>query len=314
MTLHKILFRCDAGDKSGGGHLVRCLAFANGLKEQNCDVYFLCNEQAWEFPSLRNSGFAKVTEDELPQYHFTYGIVDHYGLDVAYDRFLKLYCDKILVIDDLANRTHDCDMLVDFSPSRKAEDYKNLVPEPCKLFIGLDYFILRKEFFEREENKKKIDGRKNIFLTMGSIDGTENLPPVLDYLERYEPILNIHVLMTSKTRTLERVKNLASHSHHHVTLHVDILNPAPIMKATDLAISAGGMTCLELVALGVPTLAMIVADNQIENVGYLNAHGYIKHIPDIKTLNTLNLDELLNAQNFTKLEKGQSLKIISQMF
>lgn len=313
MTQRKILIRCDAGDKTGGGHLVRCLAFANGLKEKNCDVYFFCNEQAWEFPSLENSGFAKVTEDELLHHHFAYGIVDHYGLDAEYERFLKPYCDRILVIDDLANRPHECDMLVDFSPSRKAEDYKNLVPQPCKLFIGLDYFILRKEFFERQEHKKN-DGRKNIFLTMGSIDGTENLPPVLDYLERYEPVLNIHVLMTSKTKTLERVKSLAAHSHHHVTLHVDIPSPAPLMKAADLAITAGGMTCLELVASGVPTLAMIVADNQIENVGYLNAHGYIKHIHDIQTLNTMNLDELLNAPQFTKLEKGQSLKIISQMF
>lgn len=314
MTSSKILFRCDAGDKTGGGHLVRCLAFANGLKEKNCDVYFLCNDQAWEFPALLNSGFKRLTEAELAQHHFAYGIVDHYGLDAQYERFLKPFCDKILVIDDLADRPHDCDMLVDFSPSRKAQDYKNLVPPSCKLFIGLEYFILRKEFFERENHNTKTDPRKNIFLTMGSIDGTENLPPVLAYLEKYKPQLNIHVLMTSKTKTLERVKKSAQESHHHVTLHVDIPSPAPVMKAADLAITAGGMTCLELVALGVPTLAMIVADNQRENVGYLAKHGYIKYIPDFDALNKLDLDGLLNTTSFTKLEKGQSLKIISQMF
>ena len=202
-TPKEIMFRCDAGSHIGGGHLIRCLAFANALKAKDCNISFLCNEQAWEFPALMNSSYKKVTEESLGQTHFDYIIFDHYGLDAMDEKTFRPYADKILVIDDLADRAHDCDMLVDFSPSRKAEDYDSLVPDHCQRFIGIKYLILRPEFFDRVERKIPIPPYK-IFMTMGSIDGRDMLPPLLNYLEAQNEGLDIHVTMTCQTRTKKK--------------------------------------------------------------------------------------------------------------
>ena len=309
----KILFRCDAGSHIGGGHLIRCLAFAHALKERDCNISFLCNEQAWEFPALLNSGYSKIVENDLDHTFYDYIIFDHYGLDAKDENILRPYCDKILVIDDLANRPHDCDMLVDFSPSRKAEDYDGLVPENCKLFIGIDFLILRPEFFQRQERQKTQPPYK-IFVTMGSIDGKDMLPPIMEYLEAQDAVLDIHILMTCKTRTRVAVEDKAVNSKHNITLHMDIVNPAPIMQGCDLAISAGGMTSLELVALNIPTLLFIIADNQRENAGYLSQNGYAKLIHNIAELSATPVKNFIENTSFKKLEIDKTLKIVSKMF
>lgn len=307
-----ILFRCDAGSHIGGGHLIRCLAFADALKPKGCNVSFLCNEQAWEFPALINSSYQKVTEDSLGQRHYDYIIFDHYGLEAKDEEALRPYCDKILVIDDLADRPHDCDMLIDFSPSRKAEDYSGLVPDHCQRFIGIEYLILRPEFFDRAKRKPAKPPYK-IFVTMGSIDGRDMLPPLLDYLETQSEALDIHVMMTCKTRTRDMAEEKAKRSKHNVTLHMDIKNPAPIMEDCDLAISAGGMTSLELVALGIPTLVFIIADNQKENAGFLDNNNYVKLIHDIEELKTTPIKTFIETADFKKLTVNKTLKIVTEM-
>jgi len=310
---NQILFRCDAGDHIGGGHLIRCLAFANTLKNEGFSCSFLCNEQAWEFPMLTNSGFGRVEETELKNNYFKYIIVDHYHLNAEYERGLRPYCEQILVIDDLANRLHDCDILLDGSPSRKAEDYEDLVPPSCKLCLGIDYALLRDEFFKNNWAPKPNSTIRKIFITMGSIDGKEMLPRILEYLNKHNEILEIDILMTRKTRTLQKVRDLATQSKHDVNLHVDIQNPVKIMLSCDLAITAGGMTCLELVTMGVPSWTIIVADNQIENVDYLSKRGFLKNIENADTMDDLNLGEWLKNPVIKALETGTHLKIIDVM-
>lgn len=311
--LKPILFRCDAGDNTGGGHLIRCLAFATSLERQGFKCFFLCNEQAWDFPALKNSGFKKISKNDLSQYSFSYGIIDHYGLDTEYEKTIKPFCDLLIVIDDLANRRHDCDILIDFSPSRKKSDYLGLVPKHCKLCIGIDYLILRPEFFIKDNTSDRHPCASKIFITMGSIDGASMLPPTLDFLEKYNNILEIHILVTQKTKTLSYVKSAVKTSKHTIHLHIDIDNPVDIMRDCCLAISAGGMTCLELVALQIPTLAIIVAENQRANVEYLNDRDYVKNIKDITVLETSDLHYFLTKHTFKKLQTNKTLKIISEL-
>lgn len=308
-----VLFRCDAGDDIGGGHLIRCLTFAQALRSENVDCFFLCNEQAFGFPAWQNSGFKKLKTDDLTDQFFDYIIVDHYELDQNYEKTLRPYCDQILVIDDLANRSHECDILLDASPSRKAEDYASFVPEACTLCIGLDFLLIRDEFLKHKRPTKLNNNPHKIFVTMGSIDGQEILPSVLEFLENYTPRLDVNILMTHRTKTLERVRHLAQSSSHNVELHIDIPNPFDMMQISDLAISAGGMTCLELVSLNVPTWAIIVADNQRENVNFLNQNGYVQDIHNYKTMDGLNLNLWLENPNFKKLKTNDKLKIIEFM-
>ena len=313
-SLNNILFRFDAGTHIGGGHMVRCLAFADALAEEGYKCNFLCNEEAWDFPALQNSKHKKITEEELNKYNFLYGIIDHYGLDENYEKTLKPYCKKLLVIDDLANRKHACDMLVDFSPARKKLDYIGLVPKHCEIFTGIEYLIMRKEFFINKKPASPPSLVKSIFITMGSIDGKEKLPEILQYLVMHKEALDINVLLTHKTKTIEDVKNIVKSTHHNMRLHIDISTPVDIMLQSDLAISAGGMTCLELVMLQIPTLAFVVADNQVENVNYLNQHAYIKLLENISEIAKINFNKFLYTNKFNKLNIGKNIKIIDKMF
>lgn len=305
-----VLFRCDAGENVGGGHLIRCLAFAEALTEAGFICSFLCNEQAWDFPLLARAGYKKIQETALKKQHFSYIVVDHYGLDAAYERALRPYCNQLIVIDDLANRLHDCDILIDFSPSRKNSDYQNLVPVNCKILSGLDYIIMRKAFLRPQKQQHLSQDLRRVFVTMGSIDGGHNLPGVLEYLEMLSPSIDIDVLLSHKAKTLEQVRPMASASHHRVHLHIDIDNPWEIMQRADVAITSGGMTCLEILCLQIPLISMVIADNQVENVTYLAQQEYLKQVKNPAELREIDLKSFVLKNDLKKLTVPERLRIM----
>lgn len=309
----RILFHLQAGSHIGGGHLARCLTLANALAAKGAHITFRCNEEAWEFQNLRSSLYKKYNATTPLQSKFDLAIIDDYSMKAEDDRKLRDFADKIMVIDDLANRTHDCDILLDFSPSRVAEDYKKLIQNPCTFFTGIDYIILRPEFFELCKTARKDNELKTIFLTMGSIDGARMLPKVLDALEKAEDKYVIHIMITSKTKTLEDVKRFHKSTKHKLLIHKNLKNPAQLMHLCDLAITAGGMTSLELVSLGVPTLAIIVADNQIENVTTLDQRNLAKKINDPKEILPAIVAIKSGTLKFEKLSIGKNLKIVTEL-
>ena len=309
----RILFCLEAGSHIGGGHLARCLTLAEALRRKGAKISFYCNEEAWDFKNLQNSGFARCDAEDLKPDLFDLIIIDHYGMNADDDRTLRPYTKKIMVIDDLANRSHDCDVLLDFSPSRQADDYKGLVTGECKFLTGIEYIILRSEFFKLAKIPPNKNTSTNIFLTMGSIDGARLLPRVLEVLENAHQIYNIHIMLTDKTKTLQSVEEHKEKSKHSIKLHKNLKNPASLMHSCDLAITAGGMTCLELVALSVPSLAVIVADNQIENVTTLDAKNLAKKIDALEEI--LLLLEQFESGNlkFDRLKVGSKMKIVSEI-
>ena len=308
-----ILFCTEAGSHIGGGHLARCLTLAQALKNRGACISFYCNEEAWEFKNLQNSKFAPCDAKDLKANYFDLIIIDHYGMNAEHDHGFRPYTKKIMVIDDLANRTHDCDMLLDFSPSRNCSDYKSLIPEQCKIFTGIEYIILRPDFFKLATKPRQTNTTKNIFLTMGSIDGKLMLPRVLEMIEKSNETYEIHVMVTGKTKTLSNVETQKKNSKHNIQIHKNLKNPAHLMHSCDFAITAGGMTCLELVSLGVPTLAMIVAENQIENVTTLDHKNFVKRIKGPNEI----LPSITKLQNgkleFDYINIGTDMKIIPEI-
>ncbi len=170
-----ILFRCDAGSIRGSGHLVRCLTLADALAKQGCAISFLCRQDAGEFldhfkvrdftlytlpapaaaiqkteeiwdESVQRDDFEDCRKalDDKP---FDWVIVDHYGLSAPWEILARNIAKKILVIDDLANRPHDCDVLLDQNEyADKNGRYSGLVPAACHLMPGGKYVLLRDEF------------------------------------------------------------------------------------------------------------------------------------------------------------------------
>ena len=173
------LFRTDASNEIGSGHVMRCLTLANALKARKYKCIFITKEhdgnliefiisKGFEVISLKtiNHNDKKFTQEskenlysewlndsneqdakkviELikPLGKFDFIFVDHYGIDKKWEVALKPYTRKIIVIDDLANREHDCNVLIDQTLYRNMNDYKALVNNDCEILSGSKYAIL----------------------------------------------------------------------------------------------------------------------------------------------------------------------------
>ena len=189
----KVVIRTDASIEIGTGHVMRCITLAKQLRGKGATVTFLCRE----FPGnsmafIAQEGFKVVslpfvgeinnidwirknwqqdaddTKSVLEDLHHVVDvlIVDHYGLDARWEKKLKSYVNKMMVIDDLADRPHDCDLLLDQNYYLNIDDrYKGLVPDDCVQLLGPDYVLLRDEFLTIDTTPIKRTGEINNILS-----------------------------------------------------------------------------------------------------------------------------------------------------
>jgi UDP-2,4-diacetamido-2,4,6-trideoxy-beta-L-altropyranose hydrolase len=193
-------------------------------------------------------------------------VVDHYAIDSHWQRMLNPYYKKLMVIDDLADRQHDCDLLLDQTYGRKALDYESLVPAHAVLLLGADYALLRPEFVKWREFslKRRANPKlKQLLITMGGIDSRNITSRVLTALNtcKLPNDLKITVIMGGAAPWLEQVKQQAQQMVN-TEVKVDVTNMAEIMANSDLAIGASGSTSWERCCLGLPSLIMVLAENQ----------------------------------------------------
>ena len=181
-----------------------CLTLAETLRQNGVEVEFISREhQGNEIKKIEDSGFKvyklehrKIKSDDkskLQHSHwlgvtqiqdafdcidlikgkfFDWLIVDHYALDEEWQNNLRTFYGKLLIIDDLSDRKHNCDVLLDQTYNKSKSSYKKLVPPRCKLLIGSKYALLRSEFTElrskslRSRIKPKL---KNLLINMGEL-------------------------------------------------------------------------------------------------------------------------------------------------
>jgi len=299
----------------GAGHVMRCLTLANELIEQNHEVVFICRKLTGnlilsiKYPVLvlpKNDNFqsddlysnwlgatqgqdAEQTTKAIPK-NTDLLIVDSYALDEIWHKKLRPYTIKIMVIDDLADRQFDCDVLLNQNLSVKRNNYKDKVPNECELLLGCDYALLRPEFsnlreraLEKRKNTKEI---KNILISVGGSD-SENI--TYDILQDICGDLNIVVVLGSSSPHHKMIKRYAE-NNKNIKVIVDANNMSELMFDADLAIGAGGSTSWERCCLGLPTLIYILAENQrkiAENLERLNA---VKIMGNLK----VDLQNILN--------------------
>ena len=268
----KVLFRCDASPDIGAGHVTRCLTLADTLAEQGWECTFCISpETLATLPGLANTPYPFISPSEAP-WRYGWLIVDHYDLDAGYEQAARQWADHILVIDDLADRPHDCDLLVDQTLGRHTDDYYDLVPKGCKILTGSDYAILSPQFPEmREPALKRREARQGTIERLLVTPGRTNIGNVTSFVLNAlhgitHTALIIEVALGGTARHLDSVREnidlLNSTSQHSATLHLDADNMAQIMYLSDLAIGAGGTTSWERCCLGLPTLLIVLANNQ----------------------------------------------------
>ena len=310
-----IVFRVDASLQIGSGHVMRCLTLADALRAEGAECHFICREHSGNLLGfIKSKGFfahklpIKKNIDEGTQRHpiipLTHGhwlgvtqeedasasnhilealrpdwlIVDHYALDAQWEKRTQQYRKKLIVIDDLADRKHLCDLLLDQNLGRFSSDYRVHVPQNCALLMGPSYALLRPEFEEWRNKSLKYRASpqlKRFLITMGGVDENNATCLILQALKNImlPSGARITVVMGGAAPWLINVQRLAKKMPYPTEVVCNVDNMAERMSSTDLAIGAAGSTSWERCCLGLPTLIVTLADNQIKIGSALHDSG-----------------------------------------
>ncbi|MHB9101447.1 MAG: UDP-2,4-diacetamido-2,4,6-trideoxy-beta-L-altropyranose hydrolase [Sulfuricella sp.] len=297
----RIAIRADASVEVGTGHVMRCLALADALREMGAEVVFVCRDlagnlcdliEARRFPVCRlpqpdgndpewrldaeQSGAA--LSKHWPKTDWL--IVDHYRLDGRWETLARAFSEKVMAIDDLADRPHDCDLLLDQNYCHGMDSrYSGLVPSQCRLLLGPKYALLRAEFSRARASLKRREGTlQRILVFFGGSDPSSETAKALEGIRQFSrPEVVVDVVVGSSNPQREEIRRLCD-TLPNVAYHCQVDNMAEMMAHADLAIGGGGTTTWERLALGLPAIVIAVAPNQEEishQVGMLGALHYL---------------------------------------
>lgn len=339
----KIAFRTDASIDMGSGHVMRCLTLADELTAQGHECHFICREQPGELTELIKQrqhvvytlpecveptdqnlvhskwlkGGQKRDAEESAEILQTINpdwlVVDHYGIDKTWEQLAWPYIKRILVIDDLADREHDCDILLDQNLGQTREVYQALLPESCTVLAGSDYALLRPEFSDyRErslEHRRRQKQIKRLLITMGGVDKDNYTERALTALElsQLPESTEVLVVLGNGAPWLTNIKEQAKASRLKVGVANNIQNMAERMADTDLAIGAAGSTSWERCCLGLPSIMCVIADNQRVVANALSKEGaaIVADGKDMTQSIRQQVDQLLqNADRLTELSRA----------
>jgi UDP-2,4-diacetamido-2,4,6-trideoxy-beta-L-altropyranose hydrolase len=305
----KIVLRADASVEIGTGHVQRCLTLAKaiqGTKEaqgEKVEVYFICASlpgnlnhwleeehglqvytipvSDWELDAMNTLEILKGNDSFL-KWPVDWLIVDHYGLDSQWESLIKPYVKHLLVLDDLANRFHDADILIDqnFYPESKTSRYQPWVSEDCLQLVGCQYAILRPEFVGhppyRSWEKKHYRG----LVFFGGTDPTHETLKALKAIEilleqpEFNDVLSFDVVVGSSNIDKQPIESECKR-FKNITFHCQTPHMAKLMRIADFSIGAGGTTTWERCSLGLPTIVITVAENQLELTQSIAEEGAI---------------------------------------
>lgn len=293
-----IVFRVDSSASIGLGHLFRCLTLAEALRSEGFKCKFIsCELWGNRIDIIRSRGFdvsvlrytqtqgskecaitevracdwildAAESSEILANIKVGWLVVDHYALDFKWENHLRYCAKNFFVIDDLANRKHDADFLLDQNLGRIDNDYRHLVSDKCELLIGGDYALLRPEFSRLRKYslaRRKVARTKKIIISMGGTDPNNVTGQLLGSIRNLVLPSDSHitVIMGKTAPWLNMVREAATLIPYRCEIKVDVENMAELLAKSDLAIGAAGISALERCCLGLPSLLMAIADNQI---------------------------------------------------
>jgi len=314
----RIVFRADASSQIGTGHVIRCLTLADGLRAQSAECQFICREHHGNLCDYIQSRGYKVLALPKPEAdeQFDSGlvharwlgvdwktdadqalhaigdktadwmIVDHYALDHCWESVLRASCRRIMVIDDLADRNHDSDLLLDQNFGSSIERYHDLVPTHCKQLHGPSYALLKPVYAEKKAQMSTRDGqfRRVLIYFGGGEDAVDMTGMALRVFKSPElESIALDIVIGAAYAHLNSLKD-AVDQRGNATIHSQLPDLADLMENADLTIGAGGATSWERCCLGLPTIVVSTAENQRPACNTLSENDliyYLGHVGDV---------------------------------
>lgn len=307
-----VLFRVDSSSVIGSGHLMRCLTLAKKFYvKEKAEIVFVCRDlesnlsqlvvdAGYSLILMTNTSDAGVLEGyekwlTVPKTidaketcavivnlgkRPDYLVVDSYALDSEWERELRPLVEKIFVIDDLANRPHDCDILLDQNEYMNKESrYRGLVPEHCQLRLGYQHVLLRDEFYVAKGNLRKRDGCiRNILVFYGGSDHTNETMKALNALSQIDLNgIKVDVVVGGSNVHKAEVEYFCNNSMLF-SYYCQVNNMAELMAKADLALGAGGSATWERLYLDLPSIVTAIAENQEQIARDCHVMGLIEYL------------------------------------
>jgi UDP-2,4-diacetamido-2,4,6-trideoxy-beta-L-altropyranose hydrolase len=281
------------------------------------------NDQPLKHASWLGAPWEKDADDTIQcllKVALTRLVVDHYAIDARWERKVKNATGvKIMVIDGLGDRAHDCDLLLDQTCSPEGEDrWKYLVPPDCKLFVGPQYALLRPEFIAARRTLRQRDGIvRRVFIAFGGVDELNATGAALDaVLAQNRPDIAVDVVVgmanPHRYELQERCQIFTN-----ITIHIQPSNMAEMMAAADLAIGGGGTMLWERCLLGLPSIVVAIAQNQVMQSRQLAILGAVEYLgllnqSGIKSMLITKLKAMIQDPQCVKSIERKCIVLISQ--
>ena len=316
-----VVIRTDASIEIGTGHVMRCLTLAKQLKRHGAEVTFVCRDfegnsisyireqgisvcslpsidvsasdinwtkENWKLDAEKTVSVIKELDVEVDLL-----IVDHYGLDSRWESSVRNATKNIMVIDDLANRMHDCDLLLDQNYYLNMEGrYQGLLPVHCVQMLGPNYILLRDEFVQVASKPRVRTGKiKNILVFFGGTDPTGETIKTLKAIKELDiPEIRFNIVVGATNPRQQEIEQLCNEMSN-ANYYYHISNMAELMWEADLAIGAGGATTWERCIMGLPALVVVVADNQKVAAKALARQGILICLGDYIQVNSNDIKQ-----------------------
>ncbi|MEQ4451538.1 UDP-2,4-diacetamido-2,4,6-trideoxy-beta-L-altropyranose hydrolase [Kosakonia sacchari] len=343
-----IYLRTDSSLSIGSGHVIRCLNLAKALRKSGAQCFFISknhrgniidkiiqegfstkvitvdnksdayirNEKFWLNGSQGDdaSQFISLIEEQGQEPDII--IVDHYSLDKEWEKVVKQHFSnaRLVVIDDLCNRPHFCDLLIDQTYQRRPEEYVFLNENNGTVLAGTKFALLDPLFSGLRKQsiacKEKVDHPKTLMLTMGGVDAHNITGKVLQYLTQtaFKNIDKITVILGTAFPYREEIHALAAKTNYNIEVLTNVKNMAELMLEHDFAIGALGGTTWERCTMALPAVNIAIADNQLTIAENLANSGAIVLYAD-----NFNKDEFVDAVQYLFTHYHEQRIVVTDM-
>jgi len=339
----KIIFiRVDSSTKIGYGHLIRCLALADTLKK-SFKINFICT-------NLNGNLISQICKKKFEVFRFNTKsqrinvkkdaektisiikkhrnkksllILDSYILSQEWENRVKPYVKRLIVIDDLMDRKHSCDLIIDQNLHTQMNSlYTKSVPKNCIKLLGPDYAILRNQFIaQRKYAKIRSLPIKNILVSFGGTDNENHTLHALTSLKKLNSDVNVNVVTGTANIGKKIIKNFCKKNFNY-NYFEQVENMVKLMQVADLCIGSSGTTTWERCCVGLPAIAIVTSNDQkdiasavsknkcIINLGKIKKSDNVNYVRLMKNLKNSELQNM--SRNCMKLVDGKGAARISK--
>lgn len=306
---------------------MRCLTLADALHEQGAECKFVCREHEGHLMDyIRSRGYevhalpkpsvnasfesilahanwlgvdwlidAQETQQFLAKTKHDWLIVDHYAIDHRWESTLRSSCKRMIVIDDLADRHHDCDLLLDQNYGSTTERYAGLVPANCTQLHGPEFALLKPIYAQRRaEQSVRSEKMERVLIYFGGGADPMDLNGMAMRAFQTPELKKIELdIVVGSSYAYKKELEAAAANRGRTHIHTQLSDLSELMARTDLAIGAGGATTWERCCLGLPSVVISVADNQRPASEALVADGLIEYLGFSGTITSETIHEII---------------------